>query len=339
MIETIPDLEEILTRPQDALLEDLAQVDGDIVLIGCGGKIGPALARMARRGLDRLESKSRVIAVSRFSDGAIRQDLAAAGIETVVADLRDRTLIDDLPDAPNVIYLLGTKFGTTGDEAGTWATNAYVSALVGNRYAGSRLVVFSTGNVYPLVAIGSGGSTETSPTGPIGEYAQSCLARERLFEYSARRHLSPTVTLRLNYAIDLRYGVLTDIALAVRDGLPIDLAMGNVNVIWQGDVNEVALRALRVGDVPPRVLNLTGPETVSVRWLADRFAEHFDKAPRLVGQEAAEALLSNAATAHRLFGYPRVPLLQMVEWTAHWLKVGGRLLDRPTHFQERSGAF
>ncbi|HEX4212412.1 MAG TPA: NAD(P)-dependent oxidoreductase [Candidatus Dormibacteraeota bacterium] len=339
LIETVAELEEVLTRPSPGLLQDLRSIEGDVALIGCGGKIGPTLARMARRALDEVGSAARVVAVSRFSDPAARRSLDEAGVETVAADLEDPAQVRGLPDAPNVVYLLGRKFGTTGDEASTWATNAYTAGRVAERYAGSRIAVFSSGNVYPLSRPFSGGCSEETPPAPVGEYAQSCLARERLFEYAARRHHSPTVTLRLNYANDLRYGVLTDVALGVRSGRPVDLAMGAVNVIWQGDVNDAALRSLALGSAPPRVLNLAGPETVSLRWLVQRFAERFGVEPLVTGEEAPEALLSNGGRAFDLFGYPRVPLLRMIDWVAHWVEIGGPLLNRPTHFQEREGTF
>lgn len=338
-LESEEELDDELSHVSVETVQTLAGLEGDVLLVGSGGKIGPSLALTAQRGLRAAGAAGHVIAVSRFSDEAVRAHLAGQGIETVSADLREPREISALPDAPNVIYLLGTKFGTTGNESTTWAVNALVAGMVAERYAGSRLVVFSSGNVYPLTPTIDGGATEATPPGPVGEYAQSCLARERLFEDASRRHASPTVILRLNYANALTYGVLTDIGLAVHRGEAVDLSMGNVNVIWQGDVNEAALRALALGESPPLVLNIAGPETVSVRWLAEQFAERFGTRPAYRGVAADTALLSNAARATDRFGYPRVPLLRMIDWTAQWIERGGRLLGKPTHFQERAGAF
>lgn len=338
-MDTVAHLEAALTEPSSALVRDLVAMEGDIVIVGCAGKMGPTLACLAQRALEHAAVHRRVIAVSRFSDGAVRARLETAGIQTVAADLLDARQIAALPEAPNVIYMLGTKFGTTGREYLTWATNAHLPGRVAERYAKSRLVIFSSGNVYPLMSVTSGGATEASPPQPIGEYAQSCLARERIFEYFSRQSNLPMTIVRLNYAIDLRYGVLLDIGRAVHEGRPIDLRMGNANVIWQGDANEFALRSLTVSSVPPKVLNVTGPETMSIRWLAEQFGERFGTAPVFAGTEAPTALISNAAEAFRLFGYPRVPVLRMIQWTAHWIEIGGPTLDKPTHFQEREGQF
>jgi nucleoside-diphosphate-sugar epimerase len=307
--------------------------------LGAGGKMGPSLARLAANALGRAGGARAVTAVSRFSSAAARAGLEAAGVRTIQADLLDDAHLDALPDAPNVVYMVGTKFGTTGNEHLTWANNAYVPGRVAQRYRASRIVAFSTGNVYPLTPVAWGGSAETDAPGPVGEYAQSCLGRERVFEHFSRRHGTPVVLLRLNYAIDLRYGVLLEVARAVREGRPVDLAMGAVNVIWQGDANEVALRSLAVASSPPLALNVTGPETASVRRLALRLGGLLGREPVLTGEERATALLSNASRAHGLFGYPRVTLERMLEWTAAWVESGGETLDRPTHFQEREGAF
>jgi nucleoside-diphosphate-sugar epimerase len=327
------ELDERLSRPAPELTRDLAALEGDLVILGAGGKMGPSLAMLARRGFDAADGgrQRRVIAVSRFTSRRVR--------ETIAADLLDPAAVEALPPAPNVIFMAGRKFGSTGDEALTWAMNAYVPALVAQRYRGARIAVFSSGNVYPLVPVVSGGATEATPPEPVGEYAQSVLARERVFEHFARTQGTRVVLLRLNYAIDLRYGVLLDVAQRVAAGEPVDVTMGHVNVIWQGDANAIALRALRLAASPPVVLNVAGPETVSIRWLAGRFAELLGTEARISGTEAPTALLSNAARCHRLFGYPSVPLEQMIEWVADWVRQGAPTLGKPTHFEERSGRF
>lgn len=339
VLETVEQLDERLSRPAPELIEDLARLPGDIVILGVGGKMGPTLARMARRAADEAGARRHVIGVSRFSEPGVREELEAAGVETIACDLLDRAAVARLPDAPNVIFMAGRKFGSTGDEARTWAMNAYVPALVAERYRDARIAVFSSGNVYPLVPVASGGATEECPPAPVGEYAQSVLARERVFEYFSRLHGTPVVLLRLNYAIDLRYGVLLDVAQRVAARMPIDLAMGHVNVIWQGDANAIALRSLTLCDSPPRVLNVTGPETVSIRWLATEFGARLGVAPVFEGCEADTALLSNAARCFKHFGYPTVPLAQMIDWVAHWVKIGGPTLGKPTHFEQREGKF
>ncbi|MGH2461135.1 MAG: NAD-dependent epimerase/dehydratase family protein [Chloroflexota bacterium] len=339
IIATEAELDDQLTEPTDDLVEALAALGGDLLILGVGGKMGPTLARLARRALDRAGAGQCVIGVSRFSERAVAERLRAVGIETISRDLLDDDALDHLPDAPNVVFMAGRKFGSTGGEDLTWAMNADLPARVARRFGGARIVVFSTGNVYPLVPVGSGGATECQPVAPIGEYAQSCLGRERLFTYYSRRDQTPVSILRLNYAIDLRYGILLDVAWRVWRNEPVDLTMGNVNVIWQGDASRVALRSLALAASPPTVLNLTGPETVSVRQLALRFGECLGRAPSFVGEEASTALLSNAARAHHLFGYPRVPLDTMVGWVAHWVMAGGRVLDKPTHFESRDGRF
>jgi nucleoside-diphosphate-sugar epimerase len=346
-MRTVTELEEELARPSAALVEDLAAIDGDIVVLGAAGKMGPSLVKLAHNAVssasieNRAEKRvdRRIVAVSRFSQASVRAELEALGVRTIAADLLDEGALESLPDAANVIYMAGTKFGTSGSEHLTWAQNAFLPGLVGRRYRDSRIVAFSTGNVYPLTAVTAGGSRESDPTDPVGEYAQSCLGRERLFEHASRRYGTPVVLFRLNYALDLRYGILLEVAQAVRDGRPVDVNMGHVNVIWQGDANEYALRSLRLCDSPPTILNVTGPETISVRWLAHRFGELLGREPRIVGSEAETALLSNAGKAHELFGAPRVPLGQMIAWTAAWVQAGGETLGKPTHFGTRDGRF
>ncbi|GAC1429805.1 MAG: NAD(P)-dependent oxidoreductase [Chloroflexota bacterium] len=339
MIDSVEALDNVLAEPTQDLVDDLARLDGDLLILGVGGKMGPSLARLAVHAGARAGQPRRVIGVSRFSSGEAERLLRASGVETICADLLDDEHLRALPEVRNVIYMAGTKFGTRGQEALTWTMNAYLPGRVAEKYRQARIVSFSTGNVYPFASVRAGGATEDAPTGPLGDYAQSCLGRERVFDFFAARYAIPMVHLRLNYAIDLRYGVLLDIARAVAQGQPIDLRMGAANVIWQGDANAVALRCLTLCSTPPRVLNVTGPETVSVRWLACRFGELLGREPLFAHEEQDTALLSNAARCHELFGYPRVTLGEMISWTAHWVSIGGETLDKPTLFSEREGVF
>ncbi|MGM9506833.1 NAD-dependent epimerase/dehydratase family protein [Larkinella sp. GY13] len=332
-------LEQELIKPSTALVSDLHELDGDILILGVGGKMGPSLARLARQAIDQAGIQKRVIGVSRFSDPQLQGELEADGIETISADLLNETDLAALPSVKNVLYLAGTKFGTTGKEAFTWAMNAYLPGRVAEKYRNSRIVAFSTGNVYPFTPVTSGGATEETAPEPVGEYGQSCLGRERIFQYFAEKNNTPTLIYRLNYAIDLRYGVLLEIAKSVIAEKPINLAMGNANVIWQGDANEIALRSLRHCDVPAKILNVTGPETVSIQWLAQEYGRMLGKAPVFVNEAQSTALLSNSSQANKLFGYPRVTLRQMMELTVAWLQGGGTILNKPTHFQERDGKF
>lgn len=338
-MRTVEELELRMTEPSAELIEDMARLDGDLMLLGVGGKMGPTMAKMARRALDAAGVNKRIIGVSRFSDSSLVQELNAAGIETIAADLLNEDELAALPDVPNIIYLAGRKFGTTGQEHLSWAMNTYLPGRVAAKFRDSSIVAFSTGNVYPLTPVAWGGATESTPVAPVGEYAQSCLGRERIFEYFSHRNGTPLLIFRLNYAIDMRYGVLNEVAQAVWEGRPIDLSMGHVNVIWQGDANEIALRSLHHCSTPPTVLNVTGPETISIRKLALRFGELFGKDPIFEGEESATALLSDAAKMNRLFGYPKVSLDQMIEWTAGWVAAGNVTYDKPTHFQEREGKF
>jgi uncharacterized protein YbjT (DUF2867 family) len=326
-------------EPDDRLLDQLAKTEGDLVVLGAAGKMGVSLARMAAAAFAQLSSDRRVYAVSRFSDADARAELDRAGVRTVAADLTDEAALAGLPDAPNVVYMVGRKFGTSADSATTWALNTYLPGRVAQRYAGSRISAFSSGNVYPLVPVTSGGADEHVPADPVGEYAQSCLGRERILSYHARETGSPLAIIRLNYAIDCRYGVLTDIARAIHAGDPVDLGNGMVNVVWQGDANRYALSALAYADTPPLVLNVTGPETASVRWLAHELGRRLGREPVFSGTETETALLSNAAKCFGMFGYPGVSLAEMLDWTVAWLTDGGQLLDKPTHFTERKGKF
>lgn len=331
-------LEAALSEPTAEVVETLGRLGGDVVVLGVAGKMGPSLARMARRAMDAAGIQGRVIGVSRFSGGG-REALEAHGVETIAADLLDPDDLERLPDAASVVVMAGRKFGSTGDEPATWAQNAWLPGPVCRRYRGSRIVAFSTGNVYGLTAVVSGGSREEDAPEPVGEYAMSCLGRERIYEYFARACETPVALIRLNYATDLRYGVLVDVARKVLDGEPIDLAMGHFNTIWQGDANALALRALERASVPAWVVNLTGPETLRVREVAARFGALFGVEPRLVGVEAPTALLSDASRCFSALGRPRVGADTLIEWVAGWVASGGRLLNRPTHFESRDGRF
>ena len=328
-------LDDFLTLPSAALAATLESVEGDLVILGVGGKMGPTLARLAKRAAPA----KRVIGVARFSDASVRARLDAAGVETIACDLLDRDALGALPEAANVVFAAGHKFGATGNPALTWAMNTHVPALVAERYKGSRIVAFSTGNVYGLSRIGSAGSNESTPLSPVGEYAQSCLGRERMFEHFSARHGTPGRIVRLNYAIDMRYGVLADVAGKIHRGEPVDVTMGHVNVIWQGDANAQVLRALAHCTAPTSPINCTGPETISVRWLAAELGARMGKPVHVVGQEAETALLSDTTLASTLFGYPLVPLGRMLDWVADWVGSGGTSFGKPTKFEVRNGAF
>jgi nucleoside-diphosphate-sugar epimerase len=339
VIHTVEELEDRLSEPTQGVIETLGRLQGDLILLGAGGKMGPSLARMARRATDTAGVRRRILAVSRFSDGQTEAFLQAHGVETVRCDLLDPAQFEQLPDAPNVVFMTGMKFGSTAQEALTWAMNAYLPGMVCQKYRRSRIVAFSTGNVYGLTPVALGGSVESDVLRPLGEYAMSCVGRERIFEHFSRRLYIPVVLLRLNYATELRYGVLVDVARRVQGQEPVDLAMGHLNAIWQGDANAEALQAFDLAAHPPRVLNLAGPELLSVRRIAEQFGRLLDKAVVFQGTESAEALLSKAQEVHKLFGFPRVDVAQMVEWIAAWVRAGGVNLGKPTHFEVRDGAF
>lgn len=338
-MKTVEELENLMTEPSAALIEDIIKIEGNILILGIGGKMGPTLAVMAKRAIDKAGINKKVIGVSRFSSGTLKEDLERAGIETIAADLLNEEELKRLPVEKNVIYMAGNKFGTTGNEHYTWAMNAYLPGRVAEHFKGSNIVAFSTGNVYPLVPVYFGGCDERHPVAPVGEYGQSSLGRERVFTYFSQKDQTPLTIFRLNYAIDMRYGVILEIAKSVYNEKPIDLSMGHVNVIWQGDANEYAIRSLLLASTPPTILNVTGPETLSVRWLANEFGRFFGKKPVFVGAEQDNALLNNASKAHKLFGYPRVSIREMIEWTAEWVANDGETINKPTHFQERKGEF
>ncbi|MGE7611455.1 NAD-dependent epimerase/dehydratase family protein [Paenibacillus sp. NPDC101420] len=338
-MRTVQELEERLASPSAALIEELSQLDGDIMLLGVGGKMGPSLARLAVNAIRQAGLDKKVIGVSRFSNKELRRELEEAGVEIISADLSDDKALQALPETQNILYMAGNKFGTTGNEHFTWMMNAYLPGRVAERFRNSRMVVFSTGNVYPFTPVSQGGATERTSPNANGEYGQSCLGRERIFEHFSHKNGTPMFIYRLNYAIDLRYGVLLELARSVREGLPIDITMGHANVIWQGDANEIALRALLRCSSPPNVMNITGPETLSLRWAANEFGRKLGVEPIFTGAEAPTALLSNAAKAAATFGYPRVSLAEMIDWIGDWVGQGGETWNKPTHFQEREGKY
>lgn len=339
MIETIAELEKILSEPSQRLIDDMAKIDGDILILGLGGKMGPTLAKLAKNAIDAAGISKKVMGASRFSNESLFRELTDFGIECIKADLLNEKELTALPDVKNIIYMAGNKFGTVGNEHFTWAMNAYLPGRISEKYKNARIVVFSTGNVYPFMPVDSGGATEEIKPSPIGEYAQSCLGRERVFEHFSIRNATKMLLYRLNYALDLRYGVLLEIAKYVQKTKAIDLSMGFANVIWQGDANEYAIRSLLHCEAPAKKLNVTGPETISIKWLAEEFGKLLRKTPVFENAPARTALLNNSAQAHKLFGSPLVSLEEMIRLTAHWVKIDGELLGKPTHFQERKGDF
>ncbi len=332
-------LEERLSRPDDGVVDALRACPGDILVLGAGGKMGPSLTRMARRAVSQLGDDRRVIAVARWHETAARAMLDADGVTTIAADLEDASALAQLPDAPNIIYMAGQKFGTSDAPSRTWALNAVLPARCLERWPHARWVAFSTGNVYALSPASGPFSRETDACAPVGEYAMSCLGRERAFEDAALRCGTPSATVRLNYAVDLRYGVLVDIGRRVRDGEPVDTTMGFVNVIWQGDANRVALRLLAHASAPPCVVNVTGPERLSVRDVAERFGGRLGILADVRGVESKDALLSDTSRMQALLGNPEVTAPVLIEWVAQWIERRMPLLAKPTRFEVRDGQF
>lgn len=336
---TVDALEEALSRPTVDVIAALDRVPGDILVLGVGGKMGPTLARMARRAADEAGSSRRVIGVSRLSAPGLEQRLNDWGVETIRCDLLDRAAIDELPDAANVVFMAGMKFGATENPALTWAMNCHLPALVAERFRRSRIAAFSSGNVYGMTPAGGGGSVESDPPEPIGEYAATVLGRERMFEHFSRQYETPMVLLRLNYAVELRYGVLVDLAKKILADEPIDVAMDSANVIWQAEANALALQSLEVVDCPPRILNIAGQEIFQIREVGQRLAELLGKTARFTGGETGQSFLSNAAASCQLLHKPSVTLDQMLRWTADWVLRGGDDLGKPTHFESRDGKY
>ena len=336
--ETIPDiaaLDDLLCRPSQALIDDLRKAPGDIMILGVAGKMGPTLAGLAKAALpDR-----RIIGVARFSDHDVKDWLHARGIETINCDLLDEAAIKALPKSPNVIFMAGRKFGAEGDLSLTWAMNAHVPALVAQAFAGSRIVAFSTGCVYPFVPVNGRGADESEAPNPPGEYAQSCVGRERMFEYFSRKYSTPGRLFRLNYAIDMRYGVLHDIASKVLQGKPIDVSLGHVNFIWQGDASAQALRCLAYCDTPTSPINVSGHEILAVRDLAAKFGQRFGRPPVITGKEEPTAWLTNTSQAVKLFGLPVVDTEQLISWTADWVSRSMPSLGKPTKYEVRDGRY
>ena len=338
-IRDVEALDDLLSQPTEGATRALASLEGDVLILGVGGKMGPTLARMTRRAFDAAGISRRVIGVSRFTSPTLMSRLHSWGVETLSCELMDRRALADLPDAANVIFMAGMKFGSTGQESLTWAMNSFLPGMVSERFPTSRIAAFSTGNVYGLSPVSGGGSVEGDPPNPVGEYAMSCLGRERIFEHFSRANRTRMSILRLNYSTELRYGVLVDIAQRVYAGHAVPLSMGYLNAIWQGDACAMSLQSLGCASVPPFVINIAGPELLSVRRVAQQFGERLHRPVRFEGGESDDALLSNARQADDLFGPPRVDAEQMIAWIADWVARGGETLAKPTHFEERSGRF
>ncbi len=332
-------LNALLTAPSDALTADIAGIDGDIMVLGASGKMGPTLCILAKNAIEKAGIDKKIYAVARFTDPEAKKQLEDNGIIALPCDLSDTRQLAALPDCPNIIYMAGRKFGTNGEEWKTWGMNSLVPAFVADRFRGVRYVVFSSGNIYPRTDISLAGCDEKMPVGPLGEYAESCLARERTFEYAANTYGAKVFLYRLNYAIDLRYGVIYDIAAKVAAGKPISLAMPSVNCVWQGYANEIAIRGLLHADNPVNIMNVTGPETVSVKKTALRLGEYLGREVTFLDDQGEDAMLSDASRCMDVFGYPTVALNTLIRWQAEWMLDGGRQLDKPTHFEERHGRF
>jgi nucleoside-diphosphate-sugar epimerase len=338
MIETEEELEDKLSEPTPEVVDTMRRLKGDIIFLGVAGKMGPTLARMARRASEMAGQARRIIGASRFSSES-PATLARHGIEPVQCDLLDPDQVERLPDVANVVYMAGKKFGSTGDESTTWAQNSYLPGLICRKYRKSRIVAFSTLNVYGMVATDGCGAREGDPLNPVGEYAMSCVGRERIFEHFSKQFGTPTVLLRLNYACELRYGVLVDLARQVWEGRPVPLQVGYFNTIWQGDANAMSLRAFDHVTSPARILNVSGPEKLSVRSVSKRFAELLGKPVQFAGEEGALALVADARQGQEMLGPSLLGAANLIELVASWVARGGRSLGKPTHFDARDGRF
>ena len=339
-MRTLQQIEDMMNTPSLALIEDVKKLEGDIIILGVSGKIGYNLSVLLTKALKSAGKTNKVIGVARFSNGSqTRTKFDDLGMETIQVDFLNDASLRSLPVVENVIFMAGYKFGSSGNEDYTWAINSYLPGKVAEHFKGSKIVVFSTGCVYPLVPLSSAAPSEEDELGAVGEYAQSCLGRERIFEFFAKANDTPTLIFRLNYAIDVRYGVLLELAQSIYNDQPIDLTMGQVNIVWQPDVSEAAIRSLLHTQVPANILNYTGPETLSVRWIGQRMAQKMNKEVNFVSQEAPTALLNNASKAHELFGYPKTSIREMIDIVCEWVMQGGDVDDKPTHFQEREGRY
>jgi nucleoside-diphosphate-sugar epimerase len=338
-ISSEQELEEILSRPTKDLIKTISRLDGDMLFLGVAGKIGISMAIMAKRAVDSSGTKKRVIGLSRFSQENQKKLLEKEGIEIIEGDLLNPEFVKELPKIKNIIFLAGMKFGSEENLSLTWAINAYLPGLIIDHFTESRIVAFSTGCVYPLVPVSYGGSREVDKPDPVGEYAQSCLGRERIFEYGSLRYGTPVILIRLNYAVEMRYGVLVDIALKVKTRKPIKLTMGHFNAIWQGDANAMILQALNYCESPARILNITGQEILSVKDVAIRFGKLLGIEPEFTGKKSETALLSNAEESFKLIGYPGVNVENMISWIADWIANDRPLLNKPTHFEVRDGKY
>lgn len=336
---TSKELLEFISRPSERLVADIKKLPGDIMVLGAGGKVGPSLAITARRAFDAAGLKRRVVAVSLFDYPGAAASMREAGVEVIEADISDSAQLASLPDIDNIIYMVGKKFGTEGNQPLTWQVNVTLPAMVAQRFPKANLVSFSTGNVYGMAELHSGGFSEGDMLNPVGEYAQSCMGRERVLEYYSRHNNTPMLMFRLNYAIDMRYGVLYDIAKCVFEGRPVQVRQGVFNCIWQGDVCEYAIRSLLHTQVPPAKLNVSSPEAISIRWAAEEFGKRFGKEPVFEGEEGSRAMFSNCQKMVHLMGAPSVGVITMIDMVANWLKSGGEVIQAPTHFEATDGKF
>ena len=337
LIETEQELEKIMCEPSDDLANSVSKIDGDFIVLGGAGKMGPTLTKLLKNAIDKSGTKKTVTVVGRnFSDSQTK-DFTGADIKIIKCDLLND--LDSLPDIKNVVYMAGMKFGTSDNSSTTWALNTFLPGLVAKKYRDSRIVAFSTGNIYHLTPLEMKGATEEYLPCPYGEYAQSCLGREKMFEYFSRQYGTKGTIIRLAYAIDLRYGIILDVAQKIYSGTPIDLSMGHVNLIWQGDANEQTIRSFEICNSPTELLNVTGKEIISIKWLAEQISKYINIEPKFEGKESDTALLLNPEKACKLFGNPKVSLDQMIQWISYWIQAGGKILGKPTHYEQRNGKF
>ncbi|MCL2647523.1 MAG: NAD-dependent epimerase/dehydratase family protein [Phycisphaerales bacterium] len=338
-IKDVAQLEDMLSTPTQGAIDSVGKAKGDWMVLGVGGKIGPSLAHMVKRCVDASGSRAKVFGVDKIYSPAMEKELKGWGIETLTCDMLNRDALEKLPDAKNVIFMAGMKFGSTGNEALTWAMNAYLPAIVAQRFKSARITAFSTGNVYGLQDITMGGPQEDQPLNPVGDYAMSCMGRERMFQHFAIANKTPITLLRLNYATEMRYGVLVDICQTIMADQPLDVSMSMFNVIWQADACAMTIRSLDLAGSPATPFNVAGPEFMPLRRVAEKFGKLLGKKVNLIGQEASNALLNNGQYGHRIFGYPRVSIEQLIHWTADWVKRGGASHGKPTHYESRDGKF